>query len=141
MLTLQQIYNQVCAHLASQQECCIDSETGKCVFRTKSANRVMLKCAIGGIIPEDCLDLIEGAGKNTATLYAIDSLIHPWMQGELAYRSRPERERYAIIELQSIHDLDHVSDWPERYTAIAKEYNLTPYVWPKDFPSAPSPDR
>lgn len=135
----QQIFDTVAAHLLTQNERAV-GDTGLCMYRvSKGGGGVVLRCAIGSLIPDEMYTLnMEGA--------AVPLLLtmHPKLRAHLgiteAAPGKDDKEHYYDIDnpevaflnkLQAIHDGNwslrngfDVEDWPWKLREFARLHNL-----------------
>lgn len=120
MMTLQEIFNRVKAHLLTQNAKARipDGGWGYGACRYRGTNG--LKCAIGCLIPDEAYTAdLEGS-----VLFRVLSTI-PGIPTS-AGRNDPTYVRYEILlaELQSIHDRYQPPEWAEQLERLGKRHNL-----------------
>ncbi len=113
MMTLQEIYSKVRAHLLTQgQKSRVGGARGSCKYRTPGG----LKCAIGCLIPDDCYSpQLEGQ-----ILIISDDITN------LITELYGEQSLGLLYELQVLHDGTEADTWEEGLNELAAEYNLEP---------------
>ena len=110
-MDLQQVFTTVTSSLLNQGEPSIDND-GSCCYRGPG----QLKCALGHLIPDaNYTPEIEGY-----------SLSHQSVVQRLPFPVPVDSRLYELLQqLQSVHDAEDVSQWPESFAGIATEYGLT----------------
>jgi hypothetical protein len=105
--TDQEIFDRVCAHLARQGERAI--EAGRCKYRTPDG----LRCAIGGLLPEDAdYGPLEGL--------SIEGLINNGLVSV-------DVNRELLEQLQQAHDgMYSAAELREELRKIARRFGISP---------------
>ena len=110
----QAIFDDVVEHLRKQEMKAIIG--GACIYRELDPVNGDLKCAIGGVLPDELYD--------------------PEMEGNDIYgvvKNFPSVERFFggaeivgfLRVLQKVHDYDCEEEWESGFARVAAEYNLT----------------
>lgn len=102
----QEIFDKVCAHLLTQMKRSVDCR-GLCVFRNSEG----LKCAVGGIIPDEIYD---------------SAFEHEDLITELIGERHLFSKKYIglLRKLQEIHDLDEPENWERELEIYANIHRL-----------------
>ena len=108
MATEQEVFDQVVAHARRQRrECRQDSGNQWCQYRKGE-----LKCFAGALIADDeylpLMDGLSGGG---------------W-QHLVKAKTVPMNHQDLICELQSVHDMNNVCEWDNKFQALAENYSL-----------------
>jgi len=106
----QEIYNQVKKHLLKQNE--KSTNDGYCVYRSEKG----LKCAIGGILPDDLYH--ESMDK------MMDSIIGIMSNFPRVKEYFGRGNENLLRELQIIHDDYEPNAWHVKLIYVAKMFNL-----------------
>lgn len=110
MMTKQEVFDKVVAHLRAQNRKALGGED-ECVYRAPDG----AKCAAGCLIlDEHYSPALEGKGVD-----------QPSVQDALRASGVPQEADWFVLELQRIHDYFQVSDWERRFEILAKEHGLT----------------
>ena len=110
--TLQEIFDRVAKHLLNQNEIAKDY-SGKCLYRVKKDNKVLL-CAVGCLIPDK--DYSENMEEQS---------INDLFRRYYAQYEQPDTLRLELLQgLQEIHDYRNVIDWRDGLIKLAKNRNL-----------------
>lgn len=117
MMTNQEIFDKVVAHLRKQGKRAVDSRGG-CRYRDDE-----LKCAAGCLI----LDEHYTAGLERKSAFHIEVV------KALSASGVPESAMRLISELQDCHDNIEVEDWEDSLRAIAATFRLS-YAPPLEAP-------
>ena len=115
MISKQEIYDKVKAHLLTQNAKSYDVENDMCMYRHPDG----LKCAIGVLIPDDAYTPdMEGHNVTAMTLYP-----DLWDRFPEVLKEIPVS---LLSALQSVHDDYDVHQWPSALARVAKTHNLNP---------------
>lgn len=110
-MNLQQIFTTITTALIKQGKPST-TEDGSCKYRGPDG----LKCAIGHLIPDNLY---------TPTIEGL-SFRHKHVLSVLPLPIPTDSPLYSVLELlQLTHDSEDVSQWPHRFSEIAKEYGLS----------------
>lgn len=109
LVTQQETFDTVVAHLRGQNKKAVDSATGECRYRASEG----LKCAVGCLIPDE-------EYNSTLESCSIGSLCH---ENRLPPSLR-QHDFSLLADLQVIHDHYSVDAWEERFEDLAKECGL-----------------
>jgi hypothetical protein len=114
MLTLQQIYQRVCAHLLAQRAVSED-ENGSCRLRGPLGRR----CAIGSLVADDHYDAaLEGIGIAYYRGGTDGSL--PRALRASGIDSRQLDVLDLLVELEDIHDNGDPGNWQDRLAELGE---------------------
>lgn len=115
-MTTQEIFDTVVTHLLTQRKKAIN-DMGKCVYRTDEG----LKCAVGCLITDECYSPeIEGWG-----IWYLD------VTEALECSGIPvtiKTNETLLVDLQYVHDHEHVGLWKQGLLNVASKYGLNPDV-------------
>lgn len=126
-LALQEIFDRVALHLLTQGTAAVDPGRGMCKYRTDAG----LKCAVGGLIPDDLYDpRIEGAAVVDYTM--AEPLERDELLKETLMKIGIKGNGFALLKsLQRIHDLEagdfgvnHRFVWAAQLTELAEKKGL-----------------
>jgi len=131
VLTLQEIFDKAAIHLLTQGKPAVTPDRNKCKYRTDEG----LKCAVGGLIPDDLYDSrIEGAA--VVDCYMADPLPRDNILREILTKIGIQGKGFTLLKnLQSIHDTIHDREagcvevdlrhlWAAQLTQLAKANHL-----------------
>lgn len=106
MVTSQEVYDKVSAHLLQQKSQSRNREG--CAYRGAGGRM----CAVGCLIPDELYKRsFEGKSVNSDDVWAV-------------MQAQGIRCKELLSDLQDMHDYTPPSDWPEELKLIAKQYNL-----------------
>lgn len=115
MISNQEIYNKVKAHLLNQMKKAAtyleDGSLDQCLYRGPNDT----KCAIGCLIPDD--DYYVGLEERPAD--------HPRVLGLLAKQGITGEARFLSL-LQYVHDMCEVEKWERELRRVAIDFGLDP---------------
>lgn len=115
MLTLQEIYNKVKAHLLTQNARSSFNKRSLCAYRSPEG----LKCAVGVLIEDEHYKgEIEGQSLNFYDPSQLPSLTNQLLLSGVDVNDI--NVYYLLRNLQLIHDTVDVIDWPKKLKKIAK---------------------
>lgn len=119
MLTKQQVFSKVKAallkqnakslaatHASAGQQCCYfaEDESG-------------YKCAVGHIIPDELQEFIKDRYNETSLRQLVNTMSNDFTRFV-------DRNLAFLRDLQVIHDVAPISDWPAEFAALATKYEL-----------------
>jgi glycerol dehydrogenase-like iron-containing ADH family enzyme len=112
MITLQEVYDTVKAHLLRQNTRSLINRT--CAYRGAHG----AKCAVGVLIQDAYYDKdIEGcAAFNSEVIKALRASDIP----------TDEETMEMLFQLQMIHDKYEIEEWPDRIEKVAVDFELVP---------------
>jgi len=119
MLTKQQIFDKVVSHLLHQGERAT-SEDGRCSYRGQNGTQ----CAAGCLIDDE----YYSADLEGSVVYSVSVRRALQLSGVCDDYNNNEAPLDVLRSLQSIHDFDEVTDWPSRFRAVARAFNVDPAV-------------
>lgn len=129
-MTYQEIFNKVAIHLLNQRTRSTD-ETGDCRYRSGDG----LSCAVGCLIKdEDYHPSFEGVGVGSVASHTLGLLPTQELLAKALRKAgvRPTpRNIHLLVDLQYIHDYDHVERWRERLRSLANFKDLDTQVLDK----------
>lgn len=117
MMTNQEVFDKVVAHLREQGEQAVDSD-GTCKYRAGK-----LKCAAGCLILDEHYTV--GLERKSA--------LHVVVEEALSASGVPESAMRLISELQDCHDNIEVEDWEDAFRQTAEMFSLS-YAPPPEAP-------
>ncbi len=106
--TAQEVFDLAAGGCLRQGKRCV--ENGRCVYRGPSG----MKCAAGFVLTNEEVAINPQADVG----YIIRNMPVCRLHGLVALLSR----------LQTIHDLEPVEDWPQRFRYAAHDYDLDPSI-------------
>lgn len=123
---MQRLFDDTARHLLNQRACA--SIGGSCRYRGTDG----MKCGIGACIPdEDYLPDMENKLASHHSIFTVLAQIYwPGLQtsqnsnGFVLRVDGSRRPIDLIEEIQLIHDVDRVEDWPERLKELAGDFQL-----------------
>jgi hypothetical protein len=107
--TEQEVFNQICLHLLTQNERCVNTEIGEdkyCVYKNEGGS----KCAAGCLIADDEYSCV----MEHRAWY---SLVNTGLV--------PDTHMALIAHMQRIHDEEVPSDWQKKLRSLAESQELS----------------
>lgn len=120
MRTAQEVFNDVCTHLATQKvKSSMRLEGGACLYRGPNG----LKCAVGGVIPDEVWEKLGGDSLNSE---AIDNGNRAMLEILTASGIPTDRTMMTVLaSCQSTHDTLGPGMWKQSLSHCATNHGLT----------------
>lgn len=118
MMTLQEIFDKVAAHLLTQKKQSLDAEDMLCQYRGHSG----MMCAVGCLIPDKFYDS-EMEGKVASEI--------PYYFGMRDILPNTTASHALLIALQNVHDRTHEDVWKPNLASVAATFSLNPWILEK----------